>query len=206
MTLAELIIRVQTQIRAELPAASLSVSDLDDDSIEQWGDEELINVILILKDPKHFPELVAIDESLTFSSGSASLPEDFWWPKLTSQQNDLYNLLSLKVTANSVTKRHASLVLPAEFARFDSSNFVLTPSDKFPVATIADKVYIKPTDITAGYLDYITTHQAISSGTQFDAVGDNVLVALVMARYYEYRELPELQALAYGKAQSYGNK
>ena len=206
MTLAELVIRVQTQIRAELAAASLDVSDLHDDSIEQWGDEELINVILILKDSRHFPELVTIDGSLTFTSGSADLPDDFWWPKTAKQQESMYDLLSLKVTANDVTKRHTSLVSPAEFARFDSSNFVLTPSNKFPVGMIADKVYIKPTDITAGYFDYINTHQAIEDGTQFDAVGDNVLVALVMARYYEYLELPDLQALAYGKAESYGNK
>ncbi len=41
MTLAELLTRVKTQIRAE--KASPSVSDFDDASIEQFGNEELIH-------------------------------------------------------------------------------------------------------------------------------------------------------------------
>jgi len=203
MTLAELRTRVKTQLRAEM--STPSVSDLDDNSIEQWGDEELINVILILKDSRHFPALVSIDHSLTFTSGSVALPSDFWWPKSANQQESMKDLLSLKVTANAVTKRRATPLTPSEFAGFDSSNFVLTPSTKFPVWMIADQIYVKPTTITAGYLDYIVEHQAISSGTQFDAVGDNVLVQLVMARYYDFRELPDLQAQALKRANDYGN-
>ena len=205
MTLANLRIRVKTQLRAELAAASLSVSDLHNDSIDQWANEELINVILILRDSRHFTALVIIDSSITFASGSVALPSNFWWPNTAKQQEGIKDLLTLKVTANSVTYRHAPLKTPSEFAMFDSSNFVLTPNSSFPVGMIADKVYIKPTNLTAGFLDYIKTHQDIASGTQFDAVGDNVLIALVMSRYYEYREFPELQAQVLVKANSYGD-
>jgi len=204
MTQAEILTRVKTQIRAEM--GTPSVSDLHATTISQWATEELYNVILILKDSRHFPSLVAIDTSLTFTSGSAALPSGFWWPSTVKQQEGMKDLLTLKVTANSVTKRYTPLLTPDEYARLDSSNFVLTPSTKFPIGMIADKVYVKPTTITAGYIDYITTHQAIASGTEFDEVGDNVLISLILARYYEYRELPDLQALAYGRATSFGNK
>jgi len=197
MTLAELELRVKTQLRAEMGTPALN--NLHDDSIKQWANEEVYNAIILLGNPLHFPELNVIDQSVTFSSGSATLPSDFWFPKSESkQQSYIKDLVSLKVTANSVTYRRVVLLTPAEFARQDSSNFVLTPTTIFPAGMIADKVYIKPTSITAGFLDYIQTHQTISDslGTQLDEHGDNVLVRLVMARFYEFREFPDLQANA----------
>lgn len=203
MTLAELEKRVKTQIRAEMGTPALN--DLDDNSIKQWANEEVYNAIILLGNPLHFPSLNQIDKSLTFSSGKATLPSDFWFPKTEKQQKKfIENFISLKVTANSVTKRHVPILLPKEFARQDSSNFVLTPTTVFPAGMIADKVYIKPTTIAQGYLDYITTHQTIndSNGTELDELGDNVLVRLVLARFYEYRELPDLQANALKFAES----
>jgi len=203
MTLAELELRVKTQLRAEMSTPSLN--NLDDDSIKQWANEEVYNAIILLGDPLHFPALNVIDQSLTFSSGSATLPSNFWLPKSDAKKEQyLKSLVSLKVTANSVTKRRTTLLTPVEFARQDSSNFVLTPTVVFPVGMIADKVYVKPTTITQGYLDYVKTHQTISDslGTQIDKKGDNILVRLVMARYYEFRELPDLQANALKFAES----
>jgi len=203
MTLAELELRVKTQLRAEMGTPALN--NLHDDSIKQWANEEVYNVIIMLGDPQHFPSLNAIDTSLTFSSGKADLPSDFWLPKNEAKtEKYIEDFISLKVTANSVTKRNVVLLSPGEFARQDSSNFVLTPTTIFPAGMIADQVYIKPTSITAGYLDFITTHQTISDslGTEFDELGDNVLVRLVMARFYEFREFPDLQ----GQALSFAEK
>lgn len=208
MTLNELKIRVKTEIRAELAAASLSISDLHDDSIAQWANEEVINTILVLGDKRHFPALNVIDSSLTFSpfaGGSAALPTDFWWPETKKSQALLSSLISLKVTTSTSSKRNVRIVDSAEFARYDNSNFVLTANEGLPIGMIADKVYIKPATITTGYLDYIKKHQTIDSshGTQFDNIGDNVLTALVISRYYAFRELPDMQANAMAKAGSY---
>ena len=205
MTLAELELRVKTQLRAEMGTPALN--NLHDDSIKQWANEEVFNAIILLGDPLHFHELNVIDTSLTFSSGSAALPTGFWIPKTESKKEQyLQGLVSVKVTANSVTYRRATLLNPVEFARQDSSNFVLTPTTIFPVVMIADKVYVKPADdtITAGFIDYIKAHQTISdsNSTQLDELGDNVLVRLVMARFYEFREFPDLQANALKAAQN----
>ena len=181
------------------------LNDLDDASIAQWANEEVYNAIILLGDSLHFPSLNQIDKSLTFISGSVALPDDFWFPKTEKQQKKFVeDFISLKVDANDVDKRRVALLSPVEFARQDSSNFVLTPTTIFPAGMIADKVYIKPTTITQGYLDYITTHQIIndSAGTELDELGDNVLFRLVMARFYEYRELPDLQANALKFAES----
>ena len=192
MTLANLKIAVKTQIRAELASGSLSVSDIHDDSISQWAGEEIYNVILMLG-KTHYPALNVIDGSLTFSSGSVALPNDFWWPANAENQSIVRDMLSLKLTIATITKKRVRLVSSREFARYDDSNFALTPSLSFPIGMIADKIYIKPTTPIAGYFDYIKTHQAIASGTQFDEIGDNVLVRKILARYFEFNELHDLQ-------------
>ncbi len=203
MTLAEIETRVKTQIRAE--ESSPSLNNLHDNSIAQWANEEVFNVILLLGNPLHFPALVTIDKSLTFSSGIAILPGDFWFPETKEQQEAFISssLLSLKVTANSVTKRNVTIKTPNEFARQDSSNFVLTPTTVFPCGMIADKVHIKPTSITQGYLDYIEKHDTIddSNGTQIDELGDNVLIQKILARYYDFRELPDLESKSLAMAE-----
>lgn len=200
MTLAEIETRVKTNIRAELAAGALSVADLHDDSIAQWANEEVYNVMLLVRNPKHFPALQAVDQSITFSSGTASLPSDFFWINSGKEPDLTLDWVNLKVatTSPAVTKRYVRLLSLSEFARYDSSNFVLTPDQTNPVGAIGTAVYIKPTTLTTGYLTYITKHQTITSvaGTEFDALCDNILIHRIMARYFKYLEMPDLEAIS----------
>ena len=188
-----------------MASGSLAVNDIHDDSIDGFAQKRTADVINIIAYPElpeeernaraveHFPELIVTDGSLTFSSGSASIPSTCVTP------------LTLKVTTTSpsVTKKYARLLMdPDEFARWDSSNFVYTPNQERPVALYSDKVYIKPSTLTAGYLDYVKEHPAISGGTKFSPKGDNILIHLILSDYYTFIEEYDLANLhlveAYG--------
>lgn len=101
------------------------------------------------------------------------------------------------MNANGVSERLVRLYTdPAEFARFDSSNFFLTPNVAFPVGLIADKVYVKPTSITSGKFTYVKSHPTITAGqdTVFDDVADNLLILHILKEYYAFIEAPDLKA------------
>ena len=188
MTRAALLARVKTHIRAELASGDLAVNDIHNDSIYEFAQQHCTDVIHILKDTSHFSALVEVDTSFDFSTGSKALPSDY----------ELALAVKVTTTSPSVTKRNCELLFnPAEFAKRDSANFVLTPDQDHPVVLIADdKAYIKPTTLTTGYLDYVKTHPTLGSsqGTEFDSMGDNVLVNLVLASYYGFLEEFDLQA------------
>lgn len=185
---------MKTRVRADEAAPSLA--DLNDASITQWANEETSNVIDQLKDAQHFPSLTVRQTSLTFSSGSASLP--------TSYQR----YISVTVTANSVTyKRCRIFENHDEFNRYDSSNFILTPTTELPIVLMADKVYVRPSSITAGKIDYIKSHPTISASqdTVFDDTADNLLLSRIAYRYYMFIEEFDLAANVLKEVQSYGN-
>lgn len=197
INLVEIRTRVKTNISAQMAAASLTVYNLHDNSIEQWANEEVSNVMMLVKNPKRFATLQANDISITFSSGIANLPSDFFWINTKQEPDLLLDWVTLKVntTNPAVTKRYAKLISMSEFARYDNSNFVLTADMTNPVAAIGQKIYIKPTTITQGYLTYITTHQGVNpAGTEFDDFCDNILIHLIMGRYYKFLELAELES------------
>ena len=187
--------RVQRRIRADLATASLAVNDLHTDAIDGWANEFTADVVNILQDPMHFPSLLVVDGALTFASGSVAFPS-------------LYQRhVALKVTSTysdkdgstvTLTDRQAQIfTAPEQFARYDSSNFVLTPTGRRPLALIADKVYVKPTGITAGKFTYIKSHPTLSASqdTVFDDTGDNLLVLLILKAYYTYLEDDGVAAL-----------
>ncbi len=177
ITRAVLYTRVKTRIRADL--ATPTVDDLDDNSITTWANEKLAQVIEMLKDPIHFTALVAIGTNL----GSLTL---FAGKKYAALPSSYLRAVAVKVGS---TRRKCRLYFdPVEFSRFDSSNFVLTPNDNYPVALAADKIYVIPTSITTAYIDYIKSHPDLSGsqGTLFDGLGDEVLTLLVTAEYYKF--------------------
>jgi hypothetical protein len=146
---------------------------------------------------EHFPSLIARDTALVFASGYASLPTAY----LTA--------LSVRATTTSpaVTDRYCRLLFDDdEFSRWDSSNFVYTPNQERPIALAADKIYIKPTALTAGKIDYIKTHPTFgaSQATVFSPTGDNVLIELVLYNYYNFIEEFDLASLHLNKAEAYG--
>jgi len=165
-----------------------AVNDLQDSSIDEFAQQHCTDVIQILKDPLHYSALVVTDSSLTFSSGAEDLPSDY----------ELALAVKVETTSPSVSKRNCELLFdPQEFAKRDSSNFVLTPDQDHPAVLVANgKAYIKPTTLTTGYLDYVKTHPTLgaSQGTVFSSVGDNVLIDLILASYYGFIEEFELQA------------
>jgi len=170
MTLTTLRTRVKTRIRADL--ATPTVADLHDTSITTWANEKKAEVIHLLKDAIHFPSLMVRGTALTFSSGQASFPSDYE--------------IAQSVRVGSSDRRCRLFWDPDPFNRFDSSNFVVTPSSDRPLALIADKIYIKPTSFTSGKLDYAKKHPDIASDqdTLFDELGDNVLVELIVSEYF----------------------
>lgn len=186
LTRAEIRTRVKTHLRAEM--STPAVNDFNDNSIDEFAQQHCADVIHILNDPSHYPSLIVIDSSLTFSSGTASLPSDY----------ELATSVKVTTTDPAVTKRDCKLLFnPADFSKLDSFNFILTPDQDHPVVLVANgNAYVRPTSITAGYLDYVKEHPTLSAtqGTVFDSIGDNVLINLILASYYGFIEEFELQA------------
>lgn len=190
--------RFKRRIRADLATASLSTPDVHNDFIDNIAQEATAEIIRLLasKQPfnaTHFPSLVTSDDSLTFSSGSVALPATYQWYvalKVTSAYTDKDG------DTQTLTDRFCRITTdPSEFARFDSASFLTTPTGKKPLALISDKVYVKPTTITAGKLTYVKTHPALSSNnTAFDDLGDNLLILHILKEYYAFRELDEFVA------------
>jgi len=189
-----------------------SVNDIADASITEFAKQRTGDVIDILTDyrlpnelrnrraAEHFPSLINVDTSLTFSSGAAALPSGY------------QTALSVKVNTvtPAVTKRFCRLLFDAsEFARWDSSNFVYTPDQERPIAYAGDQIYIKPSTLTAGFIDFVETHPTISGsqGTVFSPLGDNILIDLILADYYAFIEEADLMNLHLKSAEVHrGNK
>ena len=151
----------------------------------------------ILKDPVHYPDLVVPNTTVTFATESgdrtASLPSDAAMFVVAGKYP------ALIVTGASASNRKARILYSAEdFRRYDSSNFILTPTEDRPIAWIGDKIRVLPTTLTSGKLDYIKVHPTIdgSNGTKFSELGDEILILFVVAEYY--RSGPQRHDLAEG--------
>jgi hypothetical protein len=183
-TIANFRIAVKTKIRGDI--ATPAIDDLHDNSITQWGDEHVHQVMQMqyqaLLDMKEeadianvFEELITYGQSVTFSSGSVSRP------------SGIFALSSAVVTADSVSNRNARILPIKEFRRYDGRNFVLTPTEELPIITLAGStIKVAPTTITAGKIDFIKDHATIASGILLNPIGYSALVYMVMAEYYEF--------------------
>lgn len=183
-TLAVLKTQIKTNIAADL--ATPVIDDLDDTSISTWANKLVNGIVDELLDPVHYPSLVVFDYALSVSSNASTLPTDFL--KLIWQGHPQKEA-GVKVTTSKLRCRILSV---DNFNRLDSKNFLTTPNTYFPVACVQDKVRYKGTTYTAAYLDYIKKHQDIASGTQFDDIGDTVLIHRIMAEYFDFIGQPEL--------------
>ena len=192
---AEILKRVQRRVNADLAELSLAINDVHEESIYGWANEFTTTVIDLIKDPIHFPSLNVTGEALTFTTGVEDLPNNFQLPRTVKVSASYYDLSGDEV---SVTSRKAQIYTdPNDFDRFDSSSFVLTPSGKRPVVLITDKIYVKPTTITSGTIDYIKSHPTIdgSSGSLFDDKGDTALILFILEAYYDFIEAMEAKAM-----------
>jgi len=189
---------IKTKIRADL--AVPVVSDLDDASITQWGDEHVHTVMHMLHQAMLdlgqeadladvFEELTVYDTAVTFTSGSAV------------KTSGMFSVINFVVNSDSITSRKARIVSLKEFRGMDSRNFVLTPDVEHPIVTLAgNAIKVSPTTITAGKVDYIKDHPTIANGVLLNAQGFSALVYLVIAEYYDFigqlGRAPEYRALA----------
>lgn len=188
---AEILKRVQRRVNADLAESSLAINDVHTESIYGWANEFCPKVIDLIKDPIHFPSLQVTGEALTFAAGEEDLPSSFQLPRTVRVSASYTDLNGDTV---NVTSRKAIIYTdPNDFHRFDSSSFVLTPSGKRPAVLITDKIYVKPTSITSGTMDYIKSHPTIdgSNGTKFSDKADLLLVLLIIKEYYTFIEAIE---------------
>jgi len=179
--------RVKTRIRADL--ATPLVDDLHDNSINTWAQEKCAQVIELLDHNVHFPSLFVPSESLTFTTSNtdrrANLPSTYQRP------------VALRVTGTSASNRKTRILETSEdFRRFDSSNFLLTPTENRPIAFIGSHVFVLPTTLTTGRFDYIKAHPTIdgSNGTVFDELGDEMLILFIVSEYFS--SVPQRHDLA----------
>lgn len=181
MTLAELTTAIYSRLAAEL--ASPVYTPVNEDNIILWINEKLDEVPRIVKDSSVFHQLLVYNSDLTISGGSVNLPSDF----------------NIHEAVRFGTKNAIILESLESFSKWDSGNFVMTPSLLFPVAVIvSNAIKVKPTTITSGKLDYVKKHPTVDSGngTLFNQRGDNVLIQLVLSMVYQSLEKPELAKLA----------
>lgn len=209
-------IRTRVKRRFSADLSTPAINDLDNANIDGWANEHKNDVIqLLLPDGLpldevmrraaiYFRSLTVSDESVTITSSAIDL---------TGLDYGLKRVISLSCTAayadksgDTVTvtaKRVRILDNPDDFNRLDSSNFIITPTAKRPVGLIAgNSLKLKPTSgLSAALLTYIRTHPTIgaSQDTLFDEMGDNLLILLIVKRYYLFLEEEALAAMVQGE-------
>ena len=179
MTFNELKYTLLSRVRAD--ASSPSVNNLDDANIKRWFIEINPLVIRLLKAPEYFQSLIVFDESVTISSGSAVL---------SGLDEDYAMAVSAKVGTEKIS---AELTFdPVVFNAFDSKSWLTTPVTDFPIVLVtATKIFVKPTDSTRVYLDYIKEHPDVTDGTVWHQLADSVAIELLAAKYFDFRGYPD---------------
>lgn len=179
LTISQIRTRVYTKLAAEL--ATPSYEDIHNDSITTWADQAASIVIHTLP-PENFPRLRVIDYSVTLSGGNGSI---------TAINVELP--LAVKVgTSKLATEMYQD---PDDFNRWDSRNFILTPTTRQPVSLVANgRIYVKPTSYTQAYFDYLNKQPGLASNsTYFNSAGDEMLVNIVSSMAFGYLEEYDLQ-------------
>lgn len=186
------LLNLKTRLRADIAPAV--IANIDDTSFKTWANEKTGEVIYLLKDSKRFElvDLITYNATLSFTAGTAGVP---------SQAGSA--VLALRVDASNT---EVKILSPEEFSKFDSSNFMSTPTKRFPVGMIAkSSIYVKPTAIdsgtnfTVGKLDYIDIHGDVTNGINFRQLGYQILIELVAQQAFTFLEEFELVKLSADK-------
>jgi len=174
-TLANIKLDVYSRLAADM--ATPAYADIHEDNITKWADN-LIPLVTTILDPSNFPSLIKYGGSVALTAGSGNVPSDYQ--------------KALTVRATFAAGTYSTMLGDTEeFNRWDSSNFILTPTTRRPVSVIVDgTVKVKPTSATYALIDYIKTHPALSGSqdTLFNDIGDFTLVQLITARAFYFLE------------------
>ena len=166
-SLAEITTSVKGRIALEL--ATPVVLDLDDDAIERLCNDLAPNVIEALSGDEI--EVLREDVSLTHTPGTASvtLPVDF--EKMGTVLLD--------------NKRAAVYPSFDDFASFDSSSALLTPS-VYIASVNGTSLHIFPVTTVEVKLKYYRKHPTISSSqsTLWRSKGDKILENMIVSSYF----------------------
>jgi len=179
ITISTIRSRVLTKLAAEL--SSPSYEDIHQNSIDTWADEAAAMVIHNLPE-EHLSRLKVVDQVVNLSSGSGSITS--------------YNVerpIAVKVGSSKI---NTNMYLdPADFNRWDSSNFILTPTTRAPVSLVANgNIYVKPTSYSIAYFDYFRQQPGLASNsTYFSSAGDTMLVNIVASMAFGYLEEYDLE-------------
>jgi len=197
-TLAILEQRLISRLRPDKTAPAITdVDNLTTEVVQLWANELSIEVIKRVSDPKELQALIVLDGSITLTAGVGDLPSDYGY----------YRALKGEITVNATTVKRPAKIYddPAEFAKFDGNSFATSPPEEYPQALIfGDDVSLNPASITTAYLDYYKVHPTISSsqGTVWSDYADNVLLEMLIAKYYESHDDAERQTIAMQKAEA----
>jgi len=204
-TLADIQARVLARLAADM--STPAYSKIDSDNLTVFANDLInkivwhyINLFLQSKEDRYLAHLQGLMDnqniSLTEGTGVGTL----------TYEAALVTGVTLVISGTTVRK--AKLFYDAaEFIKFDSSNFILTPGDKLAVAHAKlDSIYMRPINdgskYQSAYIEYIKPHPALSGSqdTEFDAACDDMLVLLILSRCFDFLEEPELSNMALKEA------
>lgn len=179
MSLANLKLAVYS--RLDPYGSTPAYTAVNEDNITRWANEKTSEVIKVL-DKTQYQALIEHNSSLSFTLSGldriADVPTDY--------------LLPVSLRAGSSSRLCHIFDDPNDYNRWDSSNFIFTPTANKPIAKIQDNtVFVRPTTITSGLLDYVKQHPTLSAGqdTVFSSIGDNVLIDLIVKEAMKILEL-----------------
>lgn len=200
-------------VRAILMDSHDQFASYDDFNFEKYfaENEELVN-----------QALKVVDANLSFSGGQATLPTDFGMAIavkanvggvskkkciLTTDPQIFAQLDSANFLTTPTNEFPFVLIADGKAylksALGGSITGYLDYIRKPPFAMAANgNLYVKPTSHTTSKLDYVKNHPAVSGGTKFSELGDEILVELIVAEVFGFLELPDLTAKAEAKARA----
>ena len=177
--------RVFSRLAADL--SSPTYSQIHNNNITTWANELTAIVSRKLAEMGVSGELqglITIGSSIALNaSGIGTLPSDY--------ETHTNGKVLVSGNRKSLFRLYDD---PAKFAKWDSSNFVVTPTTRKPVALIANgQIRVKPTTITTAYLDYVIQHPTLASNnTKYGKMGDAMLVGVIAGRCFDFLEEPDL--------------
>ena len=194
MSITRATLRTRVKERASADLSTPVLNDLQDSALDSWANQGTAEVMKNLGNPNlHYRNLMVHQKALSIASGVAALEADYFQPLSLTVKSIYSDKSGASVT---ISERNVKILDdPMDFQRFDEANFLLKVDNKRPICFISDKIYFKQVaGISEGKFNYIKNHPLLSAsqGTEFSALGDNLLILYIIKRYYKFLEMPDL--------------